>query len=161
MIKDAERLVEGIKLLKARYFRFLDTKDYDGLDTIFTDDALIDVRGSTSTTTQKRPEDRAPAVGGLDDGLMSGRDLKQFFRTSIANFVTVHHGHMPEITLLSERAATGVWAMEDRIWFKPGSPSRMMHGWGHYHESYIRTDETWRISAMRISRIRTELTGWS
>ena len=156
MIKDAERLVEGIKLLKARYFRFLDTKDYDGLDAIFTDDAVIDVRGSTTASN-----DTKPSVGGLDDGLMTGLDLKKFFRTRIAELVTVHHGHMPEITLLSERAATGVWAMEDRIWFKPGSPSRMMHGWGHYHESYIRTDETWRISAMRISRIRTELTGWS
>jgi hypothetical protein len=156
MIKDAEWLVEEIKLLKARYFRFLDTKDYDGLDTIFTDDAVIDVRGSTTASN-----DTKPSVGGLDDGLMTGLGLKKFFRSSIADLVTVHHGHMPEITLLSERTATGIWAMEDRIWFKPGSPSRVMHGWGHYHEAYVRTERTWRISAMRISRIRTELFGWS
>jgi hypothetical protein len=156
MIRDAERLVEEIKLLKAQYFRFLDTKDYDGLDAIFTDDAVIDVRGSTTASN-----DTEPSVGGLDDGLMTGLGLKKFFRTSIADLVTVHHGHMPEITLLSETTATAVWAMEDRIWFKPGSPSRMMHGWGHYHESYVRADHAWRISAMRISRIRTELFGWT
>jgi hypothetical protein len=156
MIKDAESLVEEIKLLKARYFRFLDTKDYDGLDTIFTDDAVIDVRGSTTAS-----DDTRPAVGGLDDGLMTGLGLKRFFRTSIAGLVTVHHGHMPEIALLSETNATGIWALEDRIWFKPGSPSRMMHGWGHYHESYVRADRAWRISAMRISRLKTELFGWS
>ena len=155
MIADADRLIEQIKLLKARYFRFLDTKDCDGLDRIFTDDAVIDVRGSTTASNDSRP-----AVGGLDDGLMSGLGLKKFFRTSIADLTTVHHGHMPEITLLSERSATGIWAMEDRIWFKPGSPSRMMHGWGHYHESYVRTAEHWQISAMRITRLRTELYGW-
>jgi hypothetical protein len=156
MIKDADRLVEEIKFLKARYFRFLDAKDYDGLDTIFTDDAVIDVRGSTTATGDTRP-----MVGGLDDGVMTGLALKQFFRTGIADLVTVHHGHMPEITLLSETTANGIWAMEDRIWFKPGSPSRMMHGWGHYHDSYVRIDRAWRISAMRISRIKTEIIGWT
>jgi hypothetical protein len=156
MSKDAERLVEGVKLQKARYFRFLDTKDYDWLDTIFTDDAVIDVRGSTTASNGTEA-----SIGGLDDGRMTGLGLKQFFRTSIADLVTVHHGHMPEITLLSANTATGVWAMEDRIWFKPGSPSRLMHGRGHYHESYIRIDRTWRINAMRISRIKTELFGWS
>ena len=161
MTDDSERLVEQIKRLKARYFRYLDAKDYDGLDTIFADDALIDVRGSTSTTTQRLPEHRAPAVGGLDDGLMSGRDLKQFFRTSIANFVTVHHGHMPEIELLSATTARGIWAFEDHLWFEPGSPYRVMHGWGHYHDSYACTDGEWRVSAMRITRIRVENIPWT
>ena len=32
--------IEEIKQLKARYFRFLDTKDWAGLTTVFTPDAV-------------------------------------------------------------------------------------------------------------------------
>lgn len=40
--------IEKLKQLKSRYFRFLDTKDWAGLATIFCDDATIDARASFS-----------------------------------------------------------------------------------------------------------------
>jgi len=151
-----ERTAEQeILRLKARYFRCLDTKDIDGLDEIFMDDAIIDVRGSTTGGGEG-----SPSVEGLDDGIMSGRQLKSFFRSSIADLVTVHHGHMPEIEVHSESSASGIWALEDRIWFPAGSPYKMMHGWGHYHDTYVRHEGRWRVSAMRISRLKTINEKW-
>ncbi len=35
---------------------------------------------------------------------------------------TTHHGHMPEITILSPTEAEGIWAMFDYV-LKPGQPT--------------------------------------
>ncbi len=37
--------IEEIKALKARYFRCMDTKDWDGFAALFTIDASLDVSG--------------------------------------------------------------------------------------------------------------------
>ena len=41
--------------------------------------------------------------------------------------VTVHHGHMPEIEVHSSTSASGVWAMEDKLWV--GSSSSLPFRW--------------------------------
>ena len=38
--------IEAIRLLKARYFRTMDTKDWDGMRQVFTDDVVIDTTDS-------------------------------------------------------------------------------------------------------------------
>lgn len=149
------KAIEAIKKLKASYFRFLDAKDYDGLDSIFADEAVIDVRGSTTGS-----DDDEPTVAGLDDGVMTGRQFKAFFRTGISELVTVHHGHMPEITIESPTMARAIWALEDQIWFPAGAPHRKMHGWGHYHDAYGMIDGRWQVTSMKITRIKTILEPW-
>jgi ketosteroid isomerase-like protein len=37
--------IEAIHQLKARYFRTMDTKDWDGLAAVFTEDVVIDMTG--------------------------------------------------------------------------------------------------------------------
>lgn len=130
--------VEQIRQLKARYFRLLDTKDWDGLAQVFTDDVEIDMRGEG---------------GGI---IQSVAEFLPYVRASIETATTVHHGHMPEITLGGDEA-TGVWAMEDMLWWPNGSPLRRMHGYGHYHETYRRTADGWRIATMRLTRLHREL----
>jgi hypothetical protein len=127
--------IEAIKQLKARYFRLMDTKDWVGLAAVFTDDVQIDVTGEGGGVTRGVAE-YVPALRELLDGV-----------------ITVHHGHMPEIELTSPTTATGIWALEDQLWWPEGSPLRHMHGFGHYHERYERTDEGWRISSMTITRL--------
>jgi hypothetical protein len=78
-------------------------------------------------------------------------------RETLAGVVTVHHGHMPEIELVSSLEATGVWAMEDHLWWPEGSPIRHLHGYGHYHETYRKMDEGWRIASLRLTRLHREL----
>jgi uncharacterized protein (TIGR02246 family) len=131
--------LEAIKQLKARYFRTLDTKDWDGYRSVFADDVFVDMTGS----------------GGITfDGLDAFMD---YVRSYVAiQLDTVHHGHMPEITLTSPTTATGIWAMEDRVKSKSG---RDMTGFGHYHETYEKVGGEWRIKSMALTRLRTIVAG--
>src|SRR5438034_4834946 len=113
-----ERLqaVEDIKQLKARYFRCMDTKDWDGFTSVFAPDARMDVTGEFS--------DDAAVGRGVTTGI---REIAAFVRASIADVTTVHHGHTLEIDVTSSTSATGNWAMEDHLWWPEGSPIARMH----------------------------------
>jgi SnoaL-like domain len=77
---------------------------------------------------------------------------------ALADAVSVHHGHMPEIELTSSTSATGIWAMEDELWFPEGAPVRHLHGYGHYHETYrLEDDGRWRIATLRLERLRRDV----
>lgn len=127
--------IEAIKRPKARYFRLMDTKDWDGLARVFTEDVEIDVTGEGGGVTR------------------SAAEYLPFLRSSIEEVTTVHHGHMPEIELTSATTATGVWALEDQLWWPEGGPLKHMHGFGHYHETYEKTADGWRIKSMTITRL--------
>lgn len=67
---------------------------------------------------------------------------------------------MPEIEILSDSHARGIWAMEDRLWWpeeQEGLGSvRFLHGAGHHRETYEKSDGTWRIKPMRLTRLHRE-----
>lgn len=143
------RHVECVKTLKARYFRFVDTKDWDALRALFVDDA----------------EFTFPGLGRFeraDDGVRA-------IRTALGDAVTVHHGHAPEIELVTPDEATGIWAMDDLVIRGPDAPpipgygpefQRGLHGYGHYHETYRREGSwTWRIASLRLERLHIEPLG--
>jgi hypothetical protein len=149
---DSLAAIEEIKQLKARYFRFLDCKDWDGLEHVFAPDAVMDV---SDAVDDMPPESRAAMSD--DGGFIRGRGpIADFVRGVLADAVTVHHGHMPEIEVRSPSSAAGVWAMEDTIAFAEGSPIRSLHGYGHYHETYVREDGEWLISSLRLTRLRVD-----
>jgi hypothetical protein len=127
--------IEAIKQLKARYFRMMDTKDWDGFAAVFTADVEIDVSGDG---------------GGVTHGVA---EFLPFLRAAIGDVVTVHHGHMPEIEITSPTTARGVWALEDQLWWPDGAPVRHMHGFGHYHETYEKTPAGWRIKSLTLTRL--------
>jgi SnoaL-like domain len=127
--------VEAIKQLKARYFRLIDTKDWDRLAAVFTGDVEIDVSGDG---------------GGITRG---ATEFVSFLRSVIGNAITVHHGHTPEIEVTSPTTARGIWALEDQLWWPEGGPVAHMHGFGHYHETYEKTDAGWRIKSLTITRL--------
>jgi SnoaL-like domain len=130
--------VESIKQLKARYFRFMDSKDWAGLRWVFCDDVLVDTTASGGEVTI-----------GADEFVES-------LRRTLADAVTVHHGHMPEIRLTSESTATGIWALQDTILWPDGT--RLL-GFGHYHESYELVEHEWRIKELTLTRLHMEITG--
>lgn len=127
--------LEQIRALKARYFRLMDTKDWSGLREVFTTDVRIDTS-----------EDSGTIIDGIDEYL-------PFLISQIDEVVTVHHGHMPEIEFIDGDTATGIWAMEDELWWPEGAPISHLHGYGHYHETYVRIDGEWRISSLRLTRL--------
>jgi hypothetical protein len=122
--------IEAIKQLKARYFRTMDIKDWGAMRQVFTDDVVVDTSSS----------------GG---GVVSGADeFMTFLQDAIGDVMTVHHGHMPEIELTSP-------TMEDMLRWPDGSE---MHGYGHYHEIYEKTDGQWRIKTTTLTRLRVDFT---
>ena len=137
--------VEEIRALKGRYFRCMDTKDWDGFAGVFTTDAVMDVSGE-----MRAAEDADP--------IMRGREaIVAFVRGAIDTVTTVHHGHMPEIDVETATRATGIWAMEDMLRWPVGAPIRSLHGYGHYHESYENIDGQWFIAAITLTRLRVDV----
>jgi hypothetical protein len=47
--------------------------------------------------------------------------------------------------------------MVDRLRFGEDSPISEMIGYGHYHETYVRTGAEWRIKSMRLTRVRLDV----
>ena len=137
-----ERLeaIEAIKRLKARYFRCLDTKDWDGFAAVFAPDLVADVSA-----------DSGRVVEGADEFVAS-------VRKAVGDVETVHHGHMPEIEITSDTTASGIWAMEDLLRFPDGAPVATLHGFGHYEETYRLVDGEWKIATLRLTRLRRDLT---
>jgi hypothetical protein len=138
---DIEKLLalEEIKALKARYFRFVDTKDWAGLRGLFADDARFDAESGVG------------AVDGANVFVAAARD-------GLAGCVSVHHGHCPEIAFTSETTATGIWAMEDRLRWEDGTsgPLHTLHGYGHYHETYAKISDRWLITSWKLTRLRLD-----
>lgn len=138
-----ERLdaIEQIKALKARYFRFVDTKAWDAFEALFTPDASLVI-------AEARPEPFTP------------RELSDLLRTHYGRCVTVHHGHMPEIEVNGPDDASGTWAMDDQRYFDaddPSAPFASALGSGHYHETYARTPAGWRIASLHLTRLRIDI----
>jgi uncharacterized protein (TIGR02246 family) len=127
--------IEAIRRLKARYFRTMDTKDWEGMRQVFTDDVIID-------TT----ESGGGVVTGADDFLA-------FLRDALDGAVTVHQGHMPEIDLVSATAASGIWALNDIVIWPNGT---RLDGYGHYHETYEKGADGWRIKTSTLTRLHAD-----
>jgi uncharacterized protein (TIGR02246 family) len=129
--------IEAIKSLKARYFRTMDTKDWAGMRALFTDDVVVDTSESGGNV-----------ITGADE-------FMSFLEPALAGAITVHHGHMPEIKLTSPTTAEGIWAMQDLIRFPNGGD---LVGFGHYHETYVKLGDSWRISSSTLTRLRLDFT---
>ena len=143
-MSEADRLqqlldIEAIKRLKARYFRTLDTKDWDGFAAVFSPDAVMEI-----------PEADVRMVGSAEIAGSVGAALE--------GTTTVHHGHMPEIELTGPDTATGIWAMADYVEWPPSEAGERtgLMGYGHYVEEYRRTDEGWQIARLRLDRLRMD-----
>lgn len=137
-------VIEEIKQLKARYFRCVDTKDWRGYREVFADDVDFDISDD------------------MPDGVFQGADKAvSAARQGLADCISIHHGHCPEIEVTSATSATGVWAMEDMLKWSETSefPNQTLHGYGHYFEEYEKVAGRWCIKKMRLSRLRVEVKG--
>ena len=139
-MKDVERLlaIEEIKQLKARYFLYVDTKKWRDLEALFTEDARMDTEGR--------------------DVLRDRDTFVSYVSRLFADAVTIHRGSMPMITVSSANSASGIWSMDDRLWF-PGTADgapRYWQGSGYYHETYTCIEGNWRIQSLKLVRLRLE-----
>jgi SnoaL-like domain len=128
--------IDQLRNLKARYFRFMDTKQWEAWGDLFTEDCVLQ-------------------YGGGPRAVIHGRTaIVEFVRSALDSLVSCHHGHMPEIELLSDTTASGIIAMEDTLESKDGSKSFQLNGFGHYHEEYAKgADGKWRIKSSKLTRL--------
>ena len=132
---DTLEAIESIKQLKARYFRFVDEKRYDEFAALFVPSAKIVVQGDTWD---------------------SAADMAVAMRQLIGPSPTVHHGHMPEIEILGEDSASGIWELEDIVPFQAGQNVPGHRGYGQYRETYQKVDGRWLISSLVLTRFRMD-----
>jgi 3-hydroxyisobutyrate dehydrogenase-like beta-hydroxyacid dehydrogenase len=143
---DRHRLAdrEEIKELKARYFRFIDTKDWASFRELFTDDCK-----------HWLPQ-------GSPVPFMTNDDYFPMMESMLSPGVTTHQGSMPEITFTGADEAEGIWAMFDYVQSDAPSGRVSIMGWGHYLETYRRgPDGRWRISSKRNERLRVDEVPWT
>lgn len=151
----AEQLlaIEEIKRVFAGRLRCMDAKDWDRYASFHTEDVVSD---SWRSDGAAQPERQASARTG---SVVGGAALTEAIRSTLDGRVpvtSVHHGHTPEIELISDTRAQGVWAMEDRLWFRRGAVEEWLHGYGHYHEQYRKEGDRWLISYRRLTRLRVD-----
>jgi hypothetical protein len=138
--------LEELKTLKALYFYYLDTKQWDLWLDLFAEDASL--RWDRAVATGGRDGDPVePVVGRAAIGERVAYALLDPART-------VHQGHTPILRLSSATTATGIWAMEDIVI----RPDRSHHGFGHYHETYEKADGRWRIKSLHLKRLSLDVT---
>lgn len=141
--------IEQIKQLRARYFQMLDEKDWPGYAALFTEGAVLDFRGEIPHQVRD-PQARAELPG--DAFLFNGGPAAAAtFEKHLADCVTVHHGHDPQVTLTGPDTATGLWAMWDCLDYG----HELFQGYGHYRERYRRVDGRWLIEELELTRLRT------
>ncbi|MEU2165965.1 nuclear transport factor 2 family protein [Streptomyces chengbuensis] len=128
--------IEEIKKLKARYCRFVDTRNWEGLRALFTDAARS-------------------TLGGDDQSV---EEFVSLAREWLADSTSVHSVSMPEIEITGTHTARGIWGMEDIVTFpcRPGEAPKGIHGWGHYKEEYRKVNDHWLIHRMDLQRLRLD-----
>ena len=139
--------LEALRQLKARYCRFLDTKDVASWRGVFANDVVVTL--DMAVSTGGADPQTAPPIEGVDG-------FVPMVMGGLENVATKHHCHTPELALISATTATGIWAMEDLLIFGDG---RELYGAGHYHETYEKRDGAWRIKTLHLTRTILRITG--
>jgi ketosteroid isomerase-like protein len=129
--------IELIKQLKARYFRFIDTRDIDGLQAVFTEDATATFKGAD-----------------YDFDLKGWPALEAFYKKSFTpQAFGMHNGHHPEISVEGD-TATGIWYLQD-IFVNLAQDITIM-GSALYHDEYRVEAGEWRIASTGYKRLWEE-----
>jgi ketosteroid isomerase-like protein len=135
-----ERLlaIEEIKQLMARRTRCVDEKDWDGLTACFADDAI-------SYSVQA-------------DGIRGATNIVARIRDALQHRSTVHQIHVPEITILSDASAEGIWPMQDDLTWQADGKAYWQRGFGHYRQTYAKVHGRWVIQTHRLNYLKFEST---
>ena len=126
--------IHEIQQLKYRYLRCMDTGNHEELATLFHPDVVVDV------------------VGGSYHIQLNGRDAYvNFIRENIhAGIVAMHHGHHPEIEILSDTTAHARWYLED-IFIDLEQKTRMQ-GSLIYDDDYVKVGQ-WLLKSTSYYRV--------
>jgi uncharacterized protein (TIGR02246 family) len=125
--------VEAIKQLKARYCICVATEDWKTFESLFAEDLQF---------LTPDGEVHEPRSGFMAFHKKNLQDTKVW---------GVVHCYTPIITITGPDSATGIWGMEDvHIYPDIEGPQVGHHGYGHYHEDYVRLADGWHFKRIRV-----------
>lgn len=147
--------MEALKRLKARYFYYMDTKQWDEWLALWASDATLEWDAAVST------RGRSGHTSATVQGVAELRSL--VVEKLLDPATTVHQGHTPILEILSDTEACGIWAMEDIVVSANADTTGLsvfglgfnaMWGHGHYHETYRKIDGEWKFATVHLTRLR-------
>ena len=138
------RAKEQVRLGKARYCRYLDTKRWAAFAELFGTNTIARIVDPNGTPVAE---------------FASSIDFVAATRQFLEKAKSIHQVHNDELTMNSDDEISAIWSMEDYIVFPSAEigPARV-HGYGHYHETWIRTADKWRITRLELRRTILETT---
>lgn len=135
--QDIQRLsdIEKIQRLKHAYFRCNDTANFEEMASLLHDDF------------------EAHYLGGTYEWHLQGKQefIKAITKSSSPSAVAQHNGHSPEIALLSDSEATGIWYLHDNFWQLRAKV--YTHGTALYRDHYVKENGRWLLRASTYERI--------
>lgn len=143
-----ERLVaiEEIRRLKAHYWRFVDTKQWEAFGSLFAEDATFTDHAGGPFHCNGKAEIQGKISVVLEKAL------------------TIHQGHQSEIDIEDATNARGIHVMEDYLIFPSGDvhptnpfPEATVRGYGHYVERYVKVGGEWLFKKVDLYRLRLEV----
>ncbi|WP_028007464.1 nuclear transport factor 2 family protein [Solimonas flava] len=146
--------IEEIKQVFARRLRYMDCKQWDLYGSVHTEDAWSETYGDLPAALQ-------PQAGGVRNKVVGPQALAAAIRHFMEHrtpITSVHHAHTPEIEFISDTTATGIWPMEDHLWWRDGAHEEHLHGYGHYLEHYRKVEGRWLICYRKLTRLRVDRT---
>ena len=138
-----ERLqaLDAIRQLKARRLRAMDAKEWDLYTQLHCADHVSDTYGGEVMPSAAQNTAR----------------LREF----LDGVTSVHHVFSHELVFQSDTEASGIWCMEDRLWWQQetesGPQEFNLHGFGYYHERYRFDDGVWKFCYRRLDRTKVIL----
>ena len=95
------------------------------------------------------------AVSAYDNGKYSftGREaIMKFLSDSLGSptIVSRHQGHHPEIELIDDTTAFGIWYLEDLVIFTDDNTT--LSGAGFYTDEYVKVGGQWKIKSTGYER---------
>ncbi len=130
--------LEAIKRLKHKYMRCVDEKRGKELRACFSEDATCSYSGGKFA--------------------YSGRDeIMKFLVQAMdrPSFLSSHRVSQPEIELISETTATGIWALEDTVIDLDFQIT--LRGAAFYRDEYQKVDGQWKIKHTGYERTFEEV----
>lgn len=134
---DIQRLmdIEAIKQLKHAYFRCIDTANLEELGTLFHEDVSVSFIGGTYEWKTEGKKEYLDNIG------------VSFSNKSIGH----HNGHQPEIQMISDTEATGIWYLADNMWIL--NHKAKTSGTALYWDRYLKVDGKWLIRDTSYERL--------
>ena len=124
--------------MKHKYFRALDTNQWKLMAECFTEDAV-----SKYDSGKYAFEGRENIIAFLSEAM--DKDTK----------LSLHQGHHPEIDIIDETSAKGIWYLQDIVIDLENNTT--LRGAGFYKDEYLKEGSEWKHHVIGYDRTYSEV----